>query len=36
MASGSVAGEDTVPDTPLSPDDTTTVTPAAIAASFAA
>jgi hypothetical protein len=36
MTWGSVAGEETVPESPLSPDETTTVTPAATAASFAA
>ena len=33
---GSLAGDDTVPDTPLSPEETTTVTPASTAASLAA
>jgi hypothetical protein len=36
MILGSLAGEDTVPDTPLSPEEATTVTPASTAASLAA
>src|ERR1700722_3153422 len=36
MTSGSVAGDETVPESPLSPEDTTTVTPSATAASLAA
>ena len=36
MILGSEAGEDTVPETPLSPEEATTVTPASTAASLAA